>query len=82
MNHWHVNRSATWLTRNPLLILKSQSAPGDSYENQSLLVSKLCEAVALVTMLAALQPSVDEREEDVWSSPSFNNLQTSTSGTT
>jgi hypothetical protein len=76
VNHWHLSRSASWLTRNPLLIVKTQSFPGEYYENQFLLVSKLRQATALITMLAALQPSVDEREEDVWSSSSLNNLQT------
>ncbi len=76
VEHWYRSRSATWLTRNPLLIIRTQSFPGEYYENQSLLVSKLRQATTLVSMLATLQPRVDERNEDVWSSSAMNNLQT------
>ncbi|MGE0327255.1 MAG: hypothetical protein AB7K71_18380 [Polyangiaceae bacterium] len=76
LRHWFRSRSATWLTRNPLLIVKTQSFPGEYYENQFLLVSKLRQVTTLVSMLAALQPTVDERKESVWSSSTFNNFQT------
>ena len=46
------------------------------HENQFLLVSKLRQATTLVSMLSTLQPTVDERDEDVWSSSTLNNFQT------
>lgn len=76
VEHWHRSRSATWLTRNPLLIVKTQSFPGAYYENQFLLVSKLRQATTLVAMLATLQPTTEERGERIWSSSSINNFQT------
>jgi len=76
VEHWYRSRSAIWLTRNPLLIVKTQSFPGAYYENQFLLVSKLRQATTLVAMLATLQPTVEEGGERVWSSSSINNFQT------
>jgi hypothetical protein len=76
VKHWYQSRSTFWLTRNPLLIVKTQSFPGEYYENQFLLLSKLRQATALVTMLSALQPMDEEQNERIWSSSSLNNFQT------
>jgi hypothetical protein len=76
VRHWGRSRSTAWLTRNPLLIVKTQSFPGEYYENQFLLVSKLRQATTFVSMLASLQPSVDQRSADAWSSSTFNIFQT------
>jgi hypothetical protein len=76
ISHWLRTRTASWLTRNPLLAVKVQSFPGGYYENQSLLLSTLRFATALVSMLATLQPSMGGPEEKLSSSSMVNNYQT------
>jgi len=79
IEHWYRSRSAHWLTKNPLFVVKTQSFPGGYYENQFLLVSKLRASAAMVSMLACLQPD-QEPDADVGerllSSSSINNFQT------
>jgi hypothetical protein len=76
IEHWYQSRAAHWLTRNPLLIVKTRSFPGEYYENQFLVVSKLRQMTALVSMLATLQPPADQGRRSVWSSSTMNNFQT------
>ena len=55
IEHWRRSRPTKWLERNPLLVMKIHSFPGDYYENQYFLVCKLKLATTLICMLYALQ---------------------------
>ena len=76
VEHWHRSRGATWLTRNPLLVVRVRSFPGDYYENQFLLLAKLRASTSLLSMLASMQPPSDSRDSRIWSSSTVNNFQT------
>ena len=79
IGHWYRSRSAYWLTRNPLLVVRVRSFPGDYYENQSLLLRTLRASTAVLSMLASLQPEQDpdaSPDARMWSSSMFNNMQT------
>lgn len=53
--HWRRSRPTKWLERNPLLVLRVHSFPGEYYENQFFLMSKLKLATTLIFMLNSLE---------------------------
>jgi hypothetical protein len=77
LEHWRRSRPTEWLERNPLLLLRVSSFPGDYYENQFLFIARLKFATSLVFLLSTLQPASDGSESKyVLSSSSINNWQT------
>lgn len=76
LRHWHRSRSATWLERNPLLVLRTIHVPGSYYGSEWLLVSRVRATTGLLAMLAALQPERTDRSARLFSSRSMNNWQT------
>jgi len=77
--HWYRSRSAYWLTRNPLLVVRVRSFPGGYYENQSLLLRTLRASTAILSMLVSLQREQDPDasfDARLWSSSIVNNMQT------
>jgi hypothetical protein len=76
VQHWHRSRSLTWLSSNPLLAMRTQSFPGNHYENQSLLVSKLRFAASLVFLMSSLETPPADPSARLASSSMVNNWQT------
>jgi hypothetical protein len=76
IEHWQRSRPTKWLERNPLLVLKVHTFPGDYYENQFLLISKLKLATSLLCMLYALQPQPKDHRGLNLSSSRSNNWET------
>jgi hypothetical protein len=76
IRHWHRSRSAAWLERNPLLVLRTIHVPGSYYGSEWLLVSRVRATTGLLAMLAALQPERTEGSPRLFSSRSMNNWQT------
>lgn len=76
LEHWQRSRPAQWLTRNPLLVARVTSVPGDYYENQFLLLDRLRTIASFLAMLAARQDVAPGPEETVFSSARINNFQT------
>lgn len=75
LEHWHRSRALEWMTRNPLLMLRTKSFPGEYYENQFILVLRLQQASAFIAMLAAIEPPPSGDAFNM-SSSMLNNLQT------
>ena len=76
IRHWHRSRSAEWLERNPLLVLRTIHVPGSYYGSEWLLVSRIQATTGMLAMLAALQPASTDRSPRLFSSRSMNNWQT------
>ena len=76
IEHWRNSRDARWLENNPLLIAGVTSVSGYYYENEFLLLGRVRAITAAVAMLAALQPSSDERAGLLFSSSQVNNWET------
>jgi len=76
LEHWHRSRSLKWLERNPLLIAKIHSFPGDYYENQFYITNKLKIATTLILMFNSLQNFHSPREGYLLSSSRTNNWET------
>lgn len=76
VRHWYRSRSATWLERNPLLVLRTIHIPGSYYGNEWLLVSRVRATTGLLAMLAALQHQRTDRVPRLFSSRWMNNWQT------
>lgn len=77
IHHYIRSRGAEWLKRNPLLILKVRSWPGNYYENQFLLKRKLQFATTFVFMLSTMrQPRRTKTVGSDTSTASINNFQT------
>ena len=76
IEHWQRIPATKWLERNPLLVLRVHSFPGDYYENQFHLISKLKLATSLLCMLYALQPQPEDRKGLNLSSSISSNWET------
>jgi hypothetical protein len=76
LRHWRRSRSAAWLERNPLLVVRTVHVPGSYYGSEWLLVSRVRATTGLLAMLAALQPERSDRSPRLFSSRSMNNWQT------
>lgn len=76
LRHWRRSRSATWLERNPLLVVRTVHFPGSYYGGEWLLISRVRATTGLLAMLAALQPERSARAPRLFSSRSVNNWQT------
>jgi len=74
--HWRRSRPTKWLERNPLLVLRVHSFPGEYYENQFFLMSKLRLSTTLLFMLNSLQKTARSREGLLLSSSRTNNWET------
>ena len=74
--HWRRSRSADWLERNPLIMVRAVNASGGYYENEHLLTARLKAAVALMAMLSTSQPRVTSRGQVLFSTAQVNNFQT------
>jgi hypothetical protein len=76
--HHHMRIHATgWLTRNPLLFVKTRVFSGTTYENQRFLLLKVQLSTALLLFLAALERGIRGRKSPRWtSSRSTNNWKT------
>lgn len=75
LEHWHRSRSLQWMTRNPLLMIRTKSFPGEYYENQFFLVHRLRQATSFIAMLAAIEPP-PTGDAYIMSSSMVNNFQT------
>jgi hypothetical protein len=73
--HWRRTR-LLWLEKNPLLVLRVHSFPGEYYENQFFLVSKLKLATTLLFMLNSMQNTRPSREGFLMSTSRINNWET------
>ena len=76
LRHWRRSRSAAWLERNPLLVVRTVHIPGSYYGSEWLLVSLVRAATGLLAMLAALQPGRLDRSYRLFSTRFMNNWQT------
>lgn len=76
LRHWRRSRSAAWLERNPLLVVRTVHVPGSYYGNEWLLISRVRATTGLLAMLAVLQPERSDRSPRLFSSRSMNNWQT------
>lgn len=76
IEHWHRSRPTKWIERNPLLIARIHSYPGDYYENQFFITNKLKLATTLLLMLNSFQNFVSPREGYLLSSSRTNNWET------
>jgi hypothetical protein len=66
-----------WLTRNPLLLIKTRVFSGSKYENQRFLLLKLQTSTALLLFLASLERALPGKKPGKWtSSQTINNWQT------
>lgn len=75
LEHWYRSR-ANWLERNPLLVARVSSYPGEYYENQYFLMARLQLATSLLLLTSALQDARDEDDSFFGSSARINNFQT------
>jgi len=77
VEHYMRSRPLQWLTRNPLLVVRTQSFSGSYYENQALLCIHLFFATAHVFLLGSLTKHIDDDKAPTWSSTAkINNFQT------
>lgn len=75
-HHMRIHATA-WLTRNPLLFVKTRVYSGAAYENQRFLLLKVQISTALLLFLAALERGIRGRKAPSWTgSRSANNWQT------
>jgi hypothetical protein len=75
-HHMRVQPTA-WLTRNPLLLVKTRVFSGSTYENQRFLLLKLRIATALLLFLSSLERGLKGKKPAKWtSSQATNNWQT------
>lgn len=72
----HYAHTATWLTRNPLLLVKLASHTGDMYENQFVYTLKIRLATSMLLMLHAMQQRRRGIVERFKSSAHVNNFGT------
>jgi hypothetical protein len=72
----HFAHSATWLGRNPLLLVRLTSHTGDMYENQFVYQLKIRSAASALLMLHALSLESQGPVEKFRSSLHVNNFQT------
>lgn len=76
IEHWHRSRAADWLERNPLLVVKVNHLPGSYYANEHLLLNRVQSVVGLLSLLAALQPKIENRSGALFSTSRMNNWET------
>ena len=76
IRHWRRSRSAEWLERNPLLVLRTIHVPGSYYGSEWLLISRVRATAGLLAMLAALQRERTDPTARLFSTRSMNNWQT------
>ena len=76
LEHWDRSRPAKWMSRNPLLVARTSTVPGDYYENQFLLAGRLRVVTTFLLMLSTLQTDESERAEVLFSSAMVNNQET------
>jgi len=76
LQHWYRSRSLKWIERNPLLVGKLHSFPGDYYENQLYIMTKIKTATACLLMLNAVQKHKASRAGFNLSSSRVNNWET------
>lgn len=76
VRHWRRSRSAEWLERNPLLVLRTIHVPGSYYGSEWLLVSRVRATTGLLAMLAALQREPADHASRLFSTRTMNNRQT------
>ncbi|MEM6275247.1 MAG: hypothetical protein AAF735_08415 [Myxococcota bacterium] len=75
IEHWYRSRT-DWLTKNPLLLVRTQAYSGSYYENEFLIMTKLRVATATFSMLAVLQRTPSDPAGLGFSSRSVNNFET------
>ena len=76
IEHWHRSRPTQWIEKNPLLIARVHSYPGDYYENQFFITNKLRIATTMLLMLNSFQNFVSQKEGYLLSSSRANNWET------
>ncbi|MGO4363478.1 hypothetical protein [Terrabacter sp. RAF57] len=76
LKHWRLSRSAEWLERNPLLMVRANHLPGSYYANEHLLMNRVQSVIGLLSLLAALQPATTNRAGFLTSSSRINNRET------
>jgi hypothetical protein len=75
-HHMRISTTA-WLTRNPLLLVRTRVFSGSTYENQRFLLLKLRTSTSLLLFLASLERAMRGRKLPSWtSSQTTNNWQT------
>jgi hypothetical protein len=75
-HHMRIHPTA-WLTRNPLLLVKTRVFSGSTYENQRFLLLKLQISTSLLLFLASLERSLQGKKPPKWtSSQATNNWET------
>jgi hypothetical protein len=74
--HWRRSRPTKWLERNPLLVFRVHSFPGDYYENQFFISNKLRIYTTALLMLNSMQNFISSREGFLFSSSRTNNWET------
>jgi hypothetical protein len=76
IEHWHRSRSTKWIEKNPLLIARIHSYPGDYYENQFFISNKLKLSTTLLLMLNSFQDFHFSNDGYLLSSSRSNNWET------
>jgi hypothetical protein len=76
IEHWYKSRSAYWLERNPLLVVRIHHMPGSYYSNEHLIVNRIQSVLGLLSLLAAIQPSKVNRASAFFSTSKMNNFET------
>jgi len=76
IEHWHRSRPTKWIEKNPLLVAKIHSYPGDYYENQFFISNKLKLSTTLLLMLNSFQNFTSSNDGYSFSSSRANNWET------
>jgi hypothetical protein len=76
IEHWRKSRDASWLERNPLVVVRANHLPGSYYANEHLLMNRVQSIVGLLSLLAALQPATTDRVGYLMSTSRMNNWET------
>ena len=76
IERWHRSRPTKWIEKNPLLLARVHSYPGDYYENQFFISNKLKLSTTLLLMLNSFQDFHSAKEGFLLSSSRTNNWET------
>jgi len=77
IEHWYVSRrGAKWIEKNPLLIQKVRSFPGDYYENQFAVANKVRLSSIAILMMNSVQNYCLDYKGGLFSSSRVNNWET------
>ncbi|OUE20029.1 hypothetical protein BFL34_02177 [Clavibacter michiganensis] len=76
LDHVRRSRGATWLERNPLLVVGLSSASGYYFENEFLQLGRLRTVAGALVMISRFESGTASPEQLVLNSRSINNFQT------